>query len=301
MTVPVTKRLGVSISVFAVALLASPIGPVGAQTQCSAVDPLGTRCSVTDETKHSAPTPGTTTVRSQAPPGPRYVWVNTSIRCEAETADQWSQVNSISNSLRSISSIYRTSEAIVPGEVWVGELVDPRLGGTDAGYIGCVADGTSGPPKPPPLPTAEQIWGEALTYVPPINLDPKVRGLTGMETRMWYSGPTSDSVDLTLNGYWIRAEIRAVGFGWDMGGANLDGSTTQYSTAAGSPDSPAATHTYTAASNVRIIHEVTWVGNATMGGPGIPGAVDIDLGQAVLATARDYEVIQVRTPLVPGG
>ena len=44
-----------------------------------------------------------------------------------------------------------------------------------------------------------------------------------------------------------------------------------------------------------------WTGSAVITGPGVPvGGITIDLGQAVLATARAYDVIEVRTPLTGG-
>ena len=295
-----TRRLIAAVWMCSLVGLGALVSPAGAQTQCTTLDPLGTKCSITDLIEQPMPEPGTSIVRSQAPPGPRFVWLNTYIGCEAESADQWSVVTSISQALRSLTSVYSTSDANVPGEVWVGELVDPSSGGTDHGYIGCVEVATAGPAKPPPIPTAEQIWGQALTGVPSVKLDPFVRGLTGMETRMWYEGAVSDSVQLTLDGYWITADIEAVGFSWEMGGPDLAGRSIQQSNHPGSADNPAATHTYASASDVRIIHEVVWVGTAVMGGPGIPGSVIVDLGEAKLFTARDYEVIQVRTPVVRG-
>ena len=69
----------------------------------------------------------------------------------------------------------------------------------------------------------------------------------------------------------------------------------------GSAPDPAATHVYNLPGPVVVVHETLWSGTAVLTGPGLPaGGLSIDLGSAVLATARAYDVIEVRTPLVRG-
>jgi len=280
---------------------AGPVAPAAAQG-CSALDRSGTTCNLSDQLNPPRPTPGDVVVRSSAPPGPRFVWLNLLLACDAAGDGGWTPMTDLSAAILDLSFLAGGPTPAEPGVLWVGELVDPANGGTNSGYISCVGTGQPRPPLPPPLPNADQIWGAALTFVPQVNLDPYVRGLTGLETYMWYEGPTADTVTITLNGYGVTATIQAVEFSWDMGSDTRSGERIHRSGLAGSPEDPAATHTYAKPGPVVITHEITWTGTSVLTGPGLPaGGITVDLGQAVLATARDYDVIEVRTPLVRGG
>ncbi|MEM8926072.1 MAG: hypothetical protein AAGD35_21410 [Actinomycetota bacterium] len=273
--------------------------PAEAQTgSCSGLDRIGTRCVISSALDPVRPTPGTDTIRTSSPPGPRFVWLNLLVPCEAAGSGGWTSLTDLASAIFDVNALAGAGPFTEPGVLWVGELIDPATGGTNTGYVSCVGAGGP-PPLPPPLPTADEIWGAALTYDPEVNLDPYVRGLTGLETFMWYEGPTADTVDLVLNGYTVTATIATVEFGWDMGGEDRDGRTAHISPNAGSPDAPAATHTYAVPEEVTVVHEITWTGSSVITGAGLPaGGVVVDLGTAVVATARDYEVIEVRTPLV---
>ena len=276
--------------------------PADAQSgSCSGLDRIGTRCVIADAVDPPPPSPGGTTVRtSSAPPAPVFVWLNLLVPCDAAGSAGWTSLSDLQSAIFDINAVLAAAPPAEPGVLWVGELIDPATGGTNSGFLSCVGAGGP-PPLPPPLPTADEIWGAALTYEPEVNLDPYVRGLTGLETYMWYEGPTADVVTLTLNGYTVTATIRTDGFDWDMGGPDRDGRTDHHADAPGSADAPAATHTYATPATVTVVHEITWVGTSTVTGPGIPpGGVTVGLGTAVLATARDYDVIEVRTPLVGG-
>lgn len=296
------------MSVFAsMAVIAASLffvaGPAQAQDgSCSGLDRAGTECSIIDVLRPGAPVPGGPPVlRSSSPPGPTFVWLNLLLTCDAATSSGWTSLTNLASAIFDISLLAGAGPPADPGVVWIGELIDPVTGGTNTGYLSCVGTGDAPPPLPPPLPTAGEIWGEALTFEPSVNLDPYVRGLTGLETFMWYEGPTSDSVALILNGYAVTAQIDAVEFSWDTGGLSRDGVQLYVSATPGSADDPAADHIYAQPEDVVVIHEIVWTGTAVVTGPGLPaGGTTIDLGQAVLAIARDYDVIEVRTPLVGG-
>ena len=295
-----SARLVAAGAVVVAGAVLGPAGPVTAQT-CSAIDRNGTTCNLADQLDPPKPTPGHKVVRSASPPGPKFVWVNLLLACDAAGNAGWTPMTDLSAAILDLSFLAGGPALVEPGVLWVGELVDPVNGGTNSGYISCVGAGQPRPPLPPPLPTADQIWGAALTFEPQVNLDPYVRGLTGLETYMWYEGPTDDNVTITLNGYTVTAAIQAVEFGWDMGGETRNGEQVHHSARAGSPDDPAAEHTYATPGPVMVTHEITWTGTSVLTGPGLPaGGITVDLGQAVLATARDYDVIEVRTPLVRG-
>ncbi|MEL7207615.1 MAG: hypothetical protein AAGK32_05195 [Actinomycetota bacterium] len=272
----------------------------GAQNGCSGLDRTGTRCVIADALNPPAPAPGNHVVSSSSPPGPRFVWLNLLVPCDAGASAGWTSLTDLDSAIFDITTVGGGPPAD-PGVLWVGELIDPASGGTNSGYLSCVGAGGGPPPLPPPLPTAGEIWGAALTFEPEVNLDPYVRGLTGLDTFMWYEGPTADTVTITLNGYTVTATIAAVEYRWEMGAPDRSGTTDHVATAPGSPDAPAAAHTYAEPAETTIVHEIVWTGTSVVTGPGIPaGGVTIDLGSAVLATARDYDVIEVRTPLIGG-
>ena len=293
-------------SVLVVATLGGVASPGAAQTGgCSVLDPAGTECTIVDTPPPPAPGPGERSgPHVSAPRGPRFQRLNLLVPCDAASPGGWTPNTDLDAAIFDLATLIAAAPPDEPGVLWIMELVRPGVGPTNTGFITCVAAGDGPPPPPPPLPTAQQIWGEALTVEPGVNLDPYVRGLTGLETYAWYDGgQLSDSVTLTLNGYGVTATIQAVEFRWDMGGPSRTGETRHVTTHPGSADDPAATHVYAQPAPVVVVHETVWIGTATITGPGLPaGGIAVDLGQATLAAARAYEVIEVRTPLVaPGG
>lgn len=291
------------LTAMAVVATAAFLGPAGAQTSgCSPIDRSGTECRIDDIVNPARPTPGGGAVMSSAsPPGPRFVWLNLLLACEASGGSSWSSQSDLDTAITDLAALAAATPPTEPGVLWIGELIDPASGPTGSGFISCVGDGDARPPLPPPIPTAAQIWGAALTFDPAVNLDPYVRGLTGLETFMWYEGLTADSVVLTLNGYSVSADVSAIEFRWDMGAEDRGGAQEHRTSVPGSADDPAASHTYALPGPVVVIHDIVWTGSSVVTGPGIPaGGISIDLGQAILSTARDYDVIEVRTPVVRG-
>ena len=301
--IPRARSLGLAAVLAVVALLMSlvAVGPASAQnSECNPLDRGGTRCRIGDG-GGGAPEPGGRTISTRSPPGPRFVWLNLLLSCDAATSSGWTPLTDLDSAIFDLSILPGIGDPAEPGVLWIGELIDPITGGTNTGYLSCVGDGEALPALPPPLPTAGEIWGAALTFDPAVNLDPYVRGLTGLETFMWYEGPTSDSLTLTLNGYGVQADIVAAEFRWDMGADSRTGDRAYISSIPGSADGPAAEHTYAQPEDVVVVHETLWTGSAVLTGPGLPpGGVVVDLGEAVLATARAYSVIEVRTPVVRG-
>jgi hypothetical protein len=269
---------------------------------CSVLDPAGTRCSIVDGSAPAPPAPGGRGLRSSAPPGPRFVWLNLLVACDGVGGNGWTPMTDLDSAIFDLTFLPDGSDPEEPGVLWIGELIDPATGPTNTGFVSCVAAGSGLPPLPPPPPTAAEIWGAALTFTPQVNLDPYVRGLTGLETYLWYEGPVSDAVSLTLNGYAVAAQIDAVEFRWETGGQSRTGQSLYTSPVPGSAEAPAAVHTYADPARAVVVHEIVWTGTAVLTGPGVPaGGITVDLGEAVLSTARAYDVIEVRTPLVAPG
>ncbi len=270
------------------------------ESGCTPIDRGGVTCRIGDGDRPS-PGPGGRTITTTSPPGPRFVWLNLLLTCDASLASGWTALPDLDSAIFDLTLVPGAGDPAEPGVLWIGELIHPTLGATNSGYLSCVGDAEPLPALPPPLPTAAEIWGAALTFEPAVNLDPYVRGLTGLETYMWYEGPTADTLALTLNGYGVVATVTATEFRWEMGAPSREGESLYRSAIPGSPDVPAATHTYNQPAEVLVVHETLWAGSAVLTGPGLPiGGVTVDLGEAILATARDYDVIEVRTPVVPG-
>lgn len=277
------------------------LGPPASAQGCNSLDGSGTVCRLQGGNGPARPQPGGRAVSNDSPPGPTFSWLNLLATCDASTGGGWTSLNDLDSAIFDLSLLTGAAEPVEPGVLWIGELIDPATGGTNTGFITCVGASQARPALPPPLPTADDIWGAALTFQPEVNLDPYIRGLTGLETRMWYEGQTADSVGITLNGYSVTADIAAVEFIWDMGEPSRTGQYVYRSTTPGSADTPAASHTYAQPGPAPITHQVVWAGTSVVTGPGLPaGGVTVDLGTATLAVARDYDVIEVRAPVVRG-
>jgi hypothetical protein len=190
------------------------------------------------------------------------------------------------------------SELENPGQLYIAQLIDPISGApVGSGFISCVGADEGEPAAPANPPSAADIWRSTDLFTPDVILDPVIRGLTGLETFMWYEGTMGETLEVgPLNGYAVTATIEPARFIWDMGDGVQIVSTTP-----GSAAEPAGTHVYTAPGVKPITHTVVWTGSAVITGPGLPGGgVTIDLGSAPLIVARDYDVIEVRTPVVGG-
>ena len=297
-------HIRVAILALVLALAATVAGPLPATAQegpCTGIDRSGTRCRLSDGAA-PAPAAGEVVVRSSGAAGPTFQVIAGITPCEAAGGAGWTPQEPLSAVFFDIPLFLGAAPFTEPGQLALAELILPSGVATDTGYLSCVGDGDPLPAPPPAPPTTAEIWDEALTFEPEVNLDPFVRGLTGLETFMWYEGPTVDSVVLSLGGYTVNAAIETDAYRWDMDGPDRDGEHVYQSTSPGSADAPAADHTYALSASMTVVHEVDWSGTATLFGPGIPaGGVTFDLGTATVATAREYEVIEVRTPLVRGG
>ncbi|MEM7337679.1 MAG: hypothetical protein AAF467_03460 [Actinomycetota bacterium] len=294
------RTIAAAVTFVIAATILAIIGPSPAAAQngsCSGIDRNGTECRISAGVAPSAPAPGTTSLRAVTGPQPYFRWLRYGTVCEVgggstPTAD-------IGSVIFDLNALNAAGPPANPGVLWVAELFEADGTRTNSGFVSCTPDDADQPPAPPPLPTADEIWGAALTFEPTVNTDPFVRGLTGLETYFWYEGPTADAVTITLNGYSVSATIQAEEFTWDTGAESRDGGQLYVSAAPGSADAPAAEHTYALPDDVVIVHEITWSGSATIGGPGLPpGGIGVDLGVATLSTARAYDVIEIRAPLV---
>ncbi len=169
----------------------------------------------------------------------------------------------------------------------------------------------------------DDVWVEARRRMAPVQLerDPVVRGLSGLDTWVWYSGQVQvDSFRLpwvdpaTGVGWVLEARAWIARFAWDFGdGTVVDLHAPRFDDAvgvAGSETDPAAGHVYEVSSGgfgfsegFPFVFFATWQGEyrwSSDGGntwsPYVPMA-----NSFTDAAAIDYEVIQIRSVITDAG
>jgi hypothetical protein len=166
-----------------------------------------------------------------------------------------------------------------------GAIVDDRFQ--------CVAfpngDATQRPPEPaiPAVPTFGEAWNSVQLPAPVVTLDPATRGITGLDTRISTSGPTTIVITATIRGYTIT------------GTATLDHYAISVD---GQPPTNAANghYTFETKGNHTIAVSAVWHGTAAITGPDLPGGLPvIDLGNATITATRNYPVNEIRSVLQP--
>jgi len=188
---------------------------------------------------------------------------------------------------------------VLPG----GTATDPRFGflyhlvGTDpAGAIvddrfECVAfpngDATQRPPEPPvpAVPTFGEAWNSVQLPAPVVTLDPATRGITGLDTRISTSGPTTVVIAATIRGYTITGTATL-----DHYAIRVDGQPTA--------DAGSGHYTFETKGNHTIAVSAVWHGTAAITGPDLPiGLPVVDLGTATITSTRNYPVNEIRSVL----
>ena len=150
-------------------------------------------------------------------------------------------------------------------------------------------DTTAAPAAPtfPALPTFEEAWARAQIPPADIHTDPPTRGITGLETRIWTTGPTTIVIATSVRGYTIT------------GTATLD--HYMISVDGGAPtraDNDRFTFETKGKHKIRIA--AVWRGRATLAGNDLDPPVDLgDIGTATITTERDYQVNEIRSVLQP--
>lgn len=150
-------------------------------------------------------------------------------------------------------------------------------------------DTTAAPPPPTfaELPTIAEAWASAALPNPSVTTDPAERGITGLETRITTSGPTTLTISATVRGYVIT------------GTATLD----HYTIAIDDGPAKVADHD-TFVFETKGKHTITvsavWRGSATLSGNEIVDPIVLpDIGTATTSATREYQVNEVRSVLRP--
>lgn len=157
----------------------------------------------------------------------------------------------------------------------------------------CLVPGQAPPPPPPPPPTPAEVWGKVPLSTASIGVSPGEKGLTGLETRLWYEGSAQGvELRLSIRGYALVAKARPVLFAWNTG----DGTTHSVSSP-GSADAPALNHVYETKDDYTISLTTTWEGSYSFSGYGVSSGGS--LGAVTVSRTRPYHVIEVRGVLGP--
>lgn len=135
---------------------------------------------------------------------------------------------------------------------------------------------------------------EVLRHVPfgeqTVGVSPKVRGLTGMQTRLWYAGSTAPrAVQVSLNGFAVAASVRPVGYRFVVAGIEH---ATYRSSRPGSGARPAATHVFRRRGGATLTVEVDWAGSYTFVRPdGVRETVPL---RVTTRSSRPYRVAETQ-------
>jgi len=160
--------------------------------------------------------------------------------------------------------------------------------------IGLPGSGCLNPGDLVQIPTEGEIL-EALRIqgipVPVASRSPSARGLTGMQTWLWFDGPGQVGVGVSIRGFTVAAQAKVVTYHWSTGdgGSYLTGDK-------GDDSAPAATHIYGRKGTYAVTLDMTWAGGYTWSGFGDEGAGD--LGPVTVAGVQQpYPVNEVRSVL----
>lgn len=135
---------------------------------------------------------------------------------------------------------------------------------------------------------------EVLRHVPfgeqAVGVSPSVRGLTGMQTWLWYAGSTAPRrVSLSLNGYAVEASVGPVAYRFTIAGRDR---ATYISGRPGSEARPAATHVFRHRGSYGLAVEVDWRGSYTFLRPdGVAETVPLAV---TTRSERPYHVVEAQ-------
>lgn len=166
---------------------------------------------------------------------------------------------------------------------------------------------TTGHPLPPPTLVEIRDLVRRELPLPSVSTDPRTEGMTGLETSLWSDDPTLQPFDhdadpatpprqaitvtATAGPYTVTASAYITRYRWQTG----DGG--DYRTdRPGTPDHPAARHTYETKGEWTLTVTTTWTGTYTWTATdGTTGSGD--LGQVDRHSTTDYPVIETRAVL----
>jgi hypothetical protein len=154
--------------------------------------------------------------------------------------------------------------------------------------------GVAALPQLSPVPSIAEIWRAALRDIdrPALGLNPRPTGLTGLDTWLWYEGPSELAVSASIREWTVTGTAHLDEVIFDMGDG---GSVTAHSP--GAEAEPAAHFTYETKGTYDVEVAARWEADLVLTGPGLP-ARPTPIGSAVLRSSERYPVQEVRGVLV---
>jgi hypothetical protein len=149
----------------------------------------------------------------------------------------------------------------------------------------CVPEATPDPPTP------DEVLRLIPWPQPRIDVSPAPEGLTGLDTWLWYPGPTSRQVGATLRGFGVSASAELNDHAWATG----DG-WRAISETAGSRQHPSASHTYNRKGSYTLRLTQTWYPSFVISG-GEFGTMSGPLEPQTFVGTRTYPVAEARAVL----
>ncbi|MDP8978559.1 MAG: hypothetical protein M3N17_08315 [Actinomycetota bacterium] len=126
---------------------------------------------------------------------------------------------------------------------------------------------------------------------PSVGVNPDPTGVTGMDTWLWYQGPTEVTTTASVRGFRVTATARAGGFWWDTGDP---AAALLRSPRPGSRASPAASHLYETKGVYRLRAGVAWGGAYRYTGCAAGTGA---LPRVTVTAERAYRVVEIRSVL----
>ena len=151
----------------------------------------------------------------------------------------------------------------------------------------CVGANVPDPPLPPPPPSALELFRQAPLPAPEVHVSPRVRGLVGLETWLWW-GADVDVPPLTVTaGEWSASiEVEAASITWDLG----NGDVLTSADPGHGPRRPALTYVYESQCDCTITLSVAWEGVVTLTHPLAPAPIVQAVGPLTVDGTFAYEV-----------
>ncbi len=122
---------------------------------------------------------------------------------------------------------------------------------------------------------------------PTVGLDPATRGITGLETRISTTGPTTIAIAATIRGYAITGTATLDHYAISVdGGPEIDAANGRY--------------TFEKKGKHTVAVSAVWHGVSTLTGPApLTPLTDLDIGTATITSTRTYPVNEIRSVLQP--
>ena len=176
------------------------------------------------------------------------------------------------------------------------EWFDPATNERVGSITRCLGPNVPDPALPAPAPSGESLFRQAPLPLPEVRVNPRVRGLVGLETYLWWGADLAVPPLSVTAGEWTAAiEVQASRITWDLG----NGDVLTADSAGTSDADPSLTYVYTEQCDCTITLTVEWSGVVTLTHPLAPGPIVEQVGPVAFTDSFDY-VVDEREAVIVG-